>query len=140
MYVDQFGISGTGSGAAHGCRISPTRIILLSVVSMGIYWLYGMYRTWKQLRDHNLEQAAAGQTDYPVLHGLTQLVPIYGFFRYRAHIREYKALMQSNLNTYWASGDDRLTRQAHFGKGEIVCIVLGVLFWLGIAAVFVLPS
>ena len=130
-----------GSGAAHGCRISPTRIILLSVVSMGIYWLYGMYRTWKQFRDHTLEQAAAaGQQHYPVLHGLTQFLPVYAWFRFHAHVREYRALMQSNLNTYWASGDDRLTRQAHFGKGEIVCIVLGVLFWLGIAAVFVLPS
>ena len=197
MYVDQFGISGTGSGAAAGCRISPRRIILLSVVSMGIYWLYWMYRTWKQFRDHTLERAAAaGQQHYPIWHGLTQFLPVYGWFRFHAHVREYQGLMQergvadslnlgnlttivvvssllswigggirqeylpdgvvllgyiltviaivlsitvmltvqSNLNNYWMNAGGGLEQDARFGKGEIVCIVLGVLLWLGIVA------
>ena len=119
-------------------------------------------------------------------HGLSWVVPVYGWFRYHAHIRQYKALMvergvrdslnvgllttvvvistigtfvavlildlvlpsdaarsddisvasvmQSNLNRYWASVDSRLTRSARFGKGEVVCIILGVLCWLGIVA------
>ena len=197
MYVDQFGISGTGSGVAYGCRISPTRIVLLSVVSMGIYWLYWMYRTWKQFRDHTPELAAAtGQRHHPVWHGLTQLVPVYGWFRFHAHIREYQTLMQergvsdnlnlgllttiavasslmswiggsirqeympdgvalagfvitsiavalsiavmltvqSNLNYYWADVGGGLERDARFGKGESLCIVLGVLLWLTVVA------
>ena len=193
MYVDQFGISGTRSGdVSYGCRISPTRIILLSIVSMGIYWLYWMYRTWKQFRDHTPEQAAAaGQQHYPILHGLTQLVPVYGWFRFHAHVREYQALMQergvadrlnlgalttivvisallgwiggilqeylpglgyiltliavvlsitvmvtvqSNLNNYWMNAGGGLEQNARFGKGEIVCIVIGVLFCLAVAA------
>ena len=197
MYVDQFDISGTGSGAAYGCRISPRRIILLSVVSMGIYWLYWMYRTWKQFRDHTLERAAAaGQQHYPIWHGLTQFLPVYGWFRFHAHVREYQGLMQergvadslnlgnlttivvvssllswigggirqeylpdgvvllgyiltviavvlsitvmltvqSNLNNYWMNAGGGLEQDARFGKGEIVCIVLGVLLWLGIVA------
>ena len=197
MYVDQFGISGTGSAAAAGCRISPRRIILLSVVSMGIYWLYWMYRTWKQFRDHTLERAAAdGQQHYPIWHGLTQFLPVYGWFRFHAHVREYQGLMQergvadslnlgnlttivvvssllswigggirqeylpdgvvllgyiltviavvlsitvmltvqSNLNNYWMNAGGGLEQDARFGKGEIVCIALGVLLWLGIVA------
>ena len=206
MYVDQFGISGTGSGdLAEGAYISTARIVTLTIISLGVYWMYWMYRTWKQFRDHTAGSPdQAGQTHYPVLHGLTQLVPVYGFFRYHDHIREYKALMQargvpdslnlwalttivvinmivalfgntirdfslagsdslfatgsilgiisltvtiivlcrmqSNLNAYWASVDSSLMQPARFGKGEILCIILGVLFWLGIAAGFVWPS
>ena len=96
MYVDQFGISGTGSGnVSYGCLISPTRIVTLVIVSLGLYWFYWMYRTWKQYRDHTLELAAeTGQKHHPVWHGLTQLVPVYGFFRFHAHVRVYKELMQ----------------------------------------------
>ena len=175
---------------AGGAYISAVRITLLSIVGLGLYWLYWMYRTWKQYRDHT---------------GLTQIVLVYGWFRYHAHIRQYKALMvergvpdsldvgllttvvvissiagsaagpmrdlemssdaavnggiflagvilgiialmvnivvllvmQSNLNRYWASVDRRLTQSARFGKGEVVCIILGVLFWLGIVAGFI---
>ena len=191
---------------AGGAYISAVRITLLSIVSLGLYWLYWMYRTWKQYRDHTVEMASeTGATHHPVWHGLTQIVPVYGWFRFHAHIRQYKALMvergvpdslnvgllttvvviisivgiaagsmrdlelpsdaavngdtflagvilgiitlivsivvllvmQSNLNRYWASVDRRLTQSARFGKGEVVCIILGVLFWLGIAAGFI---
>ena len=178
--------------------MSTTRIILLSVISMGLYWIYWMYRTWKQYRDHTLEMAAETEdVHHPVWHGLTQFVPVYGWFRYHAHIRHYKALMvepgvpdtlnlgllttvvvisgivgllggvmrspdlysgaarvagvilsiivlivtivvlcvmQSNLNRYWIAVDGRLAQSARFGKGEVVCIVLGVLFWAGVVA------
>ena len=183
---------------ARGAYISNARIVLLSIISMGLYWIYWMYRTWKQYRDHTLEMAAeTGDYHYPVWHGLTQLVPVYGMFRYHAHIRHYKALMvergvpdtlnlgllttvvvinwivaiaagtmrspdlysgavllagivlnivtlivgvvvlsvmQSNLNRYWSSVDNRLVQSARFGKGEILCIILGVLFWIGVVA------
>ena len=186
---------------AGGAYISIGRVILVSVISMGLYWFYWMYRTWKQYRDHTLEMAAeTGDHHYPVWHGLTQAVPVYGWFRYHAHIRHYKALMvergvpdtlnlgplttvvvvngivgilagamrspdlysgavlltgivlsivalvvsvvvlcvmQSNLNRYWASVDGRLMQSARFGKGEVVCIVLGVLFWIGVVFEFV---
>ena len=191
---------------AGGAYISSVRITLLFIVSFGVYWLYWMYRTWKQHRDHTVEMASeTGTTHHPVWHGLTQIVPVYGWFRYHAHIRQYKALMvergvpdslnvgllttvvvissivgsgagsmrdlemssdatvnggiflaglilgiialmvtivvllvmQSNLNRYWSSVDRRLTQSARFGKGEVVCVILGVLFWLGIVAGFI---
>ena len=186
---------------ARGAYISIGRVILVSVISMGLYWIYWMYRTWKQYRDHTIEMAVeTGDVHHPVWHGLTQAVPVYGWFRYHAHIRHYKALMvergvpdtlnlgllttvvvingivgilagamrspdlysgavlltgvvlsivalvvsivvlcimQSNLNRYWASVDGRLMQSARFGKGEVVCIVLGALFWIGVVFEFV---
>ena len=201
---DIYGIDEPLAGdLAGGAYISTTRIILLSVISMGLYWFYWMYRTWKQYRDHTIEMAAAnGQTHYPVLHALTQFLPVYAFFRYHAHIRQYKDLMvergvpdtlnlgllttfvvingivsiaggtmrspdlysgavlvtglilsivalvlsivllcvmQTNLNRYWASVDGRLLQSARFGKGEAVCIVLGVIFWAGVVAAVIWP-
>ena len=199
--LDTYGESEPFAGdLARGAYISTARIILMSVISMGLYWIYWMYRTWKQYRDHTIEMAAeSGDTHHPVWHGLTQLVPVYGWFRYHAHIRQYEALMveqgvpdtlnvgllttvvvinslvsfaagtmrspdlasgavlvagiilsiitlivtvvvlcvmQFNLNRYWASVDGRLERSARFGKGEVVCVVLGVLFWAGVVADF----
>ena len=195
--TDIYGVSEPLQGElARGAYISTTRIILVSIISMGLFWIYWMYRTWKQYRDHTIEMAAqTGQTHYPVWHGLTQFVPVYGWFRYHAHIRHYKELMeeqgvpdtlnlgllttvvvingivgllggtmrspdlysggvllagsilsivalivsivvlcvmQTNLNRYWIAVDDRLAQSARFGKGEVVCIVLGVLFWIGV--------
>ena len=91
----------------YGCHISLTRIVLMSIISMGIYWLYWMYRTWAQYRDHTAGDAdQVGQTHYPVWHGLTQLLPVYGWFRFHAHVRLYKAVVQERgiadrLNPGW---------------------------------------
>ncbi len=185
---------------AGGAYISLRRIILMSIISAGFYWFYWMYRTWLQYRDHVYTvviatgrqpsatvAAPGGQIHFPFWHGMTQAVPVYGFFRYHAHIRHYKALMQergvadslnlgllttivviamlvriiphmllepnffiaeviflimetfvichmqSNLNRYWADVDNRLAHPARFGKGEILLIILGVLFfWPGL--------
>ena len=203
MYVDQFGISAQGGNPPYGCRISQGRIIALSLISMGLYWLYWMYRTWAQYRDHTLEQAAeTGQTHHPVWHGLTQLVPVYGFFRFHAHVRSYKELMQergitdtlnagvlvtvvvinavaglaagairsdstgsaatsiagigylitlitvlvslavickvqSSLNNYWDDVGGAPSLNARFGKGEILCIIIGIALWLGAITDFI---
>ena len=182
---------------AGGAYISTARITVLSIVSAGVYWIYWLYRTWKQYRDYT------GKDAYPVWHGLTWFVPVYGFFRFHAHCREFKALMQerkipdtlnlgvltivvvistimafvagslissawvglpirlialfvvlvdiivsivvmshiqSNLNAYWASVDNQLMRSARFGKGEVLCILLGIILWLGTIAGIIWPS
>ena len=200
MYVDQFGISAQGGNPPYGCRISQGRIIALSIVSMGIYW---MYRTWAQYRDHMAGSPdQAGQIHYPVWHGLTQLVPVYGFFRFHAHVRSYKELMQergvtdtlnvgvlvtvvvinavvslvagairsdsdgsaattiagigylitlitvlvslavickvqSNLNNYWDDIGGAPGLDARFGKGEVICLFIGILLWVGVIADFI---
>ena len=188
---------------ARGTYISMTRIILLVIASYGVYPIYWMYRTWKQYRDHT------GYEAYPVWHALTQLVPIYAFFRFHAHGKVIKELMhergiadnlvlgvlvtlwiiaaaleyaaygswldwlswivedgdepglsslfwaeaigwagiaidliavcwiQSNLNRYWAEVDNRLTRSARFGKGEILCILIGAVLWVSTFADYI---
>ena len=193
---DVYGAENPHTGdLAGGAYISITRIILLTIASYGVYPIYWMYRTWKQYRDHTGDEA------YPVWHALTQLVPIYLFFRFHAHGRVIKELMrergiadnlrlgvlvtiwiiaavleyvawgswadwanwiaeggdepglsallwaesvgwigialaliavcwmQANLNRYWADVDERLTKSARFGKGEILCILIGAVLW-----------
>ena len=67
--------------------MSPTRVLVMSVLSYGLYLVYWFYRTWKQYRDHT------GTEAYPVWHALTLFVPIYGLFRTHAHMRCYQELM-----------------------------------------------
>ncbi len=80
--------------------LSPTRILLMSVLSYGLYLFYWFYLTWKHYRDHTHAEA------FPVWHALTLFVPIYGLFRTHAHVRSFKELMlaadlSSTLSTGW---------------------------------------
>ena len=82
-------------------RLSPTRILVMSVLSWSLYYFYWLYITWKHYRDHTREEV------FPVWHSLTQLVPIYGLFRLHAHARSFKELMTragvaTTINAGWA--------------------------------------
>ena len=68
--------------------IPPARVILLTLLSSGLYVFYWMYVTWRQYRDHT------GEIAYPVMHALALMVPVYQFFRLHAHIRVYQELME----------------------------------------------
>lgn len=68
-------------------RISALRVVLISFLSGGLYLFYWLFLTWKQYRDHSREEG------YPVWHALTQFVPIYGLYRFHAHVRSYKELL-----------------------------------------------
>ena len=99
---------GPASIPATGVRVlpyylSPTRILVMTVLTYGLYLFYWRYLTWKQYRDHT------GQEVFPVWHALTLFVPIYNLFRTHAHIRTYKELMvnsgvASTLSPGWAVG------------------------------------
>ena len=67
--------------------IPVSRVIILSILSSGLYIYYWFYITWKHYRDHTGDKA------YPVWHALSLLVPIYDLFRTHAHMRAYKELM-----------------------------------------------
>ena len=74
-------------------HISPRRVILMTILSYGLYLFYWFYLTWKEYRDHT------GAEAYPVWHALTLLVPIYGLFRTHAHMRSLRKLMvQANIS------------------------------------------
>lgn len=68
--------------------IPPARVVVLTLLSSGLYVFYWMYLTWRQYRDHT------GEIAYPIMHALALLVPVYQFFRLHAHIRVYQELME----------------------------------------------
>ena len=63
------------------------RILIMSVLSHGLYLFYWFFLTWKQYRDHT------GNPVFPVWHAMTLMVPVYSLFRTHAHMRTYKELM-----------------------------------------------
>ena len=69
--------------------IPPNRIILLTVLSAGLYIFYWMYITWRHYREHT------GETAYPIFHALCLMAPVYQFFRLHAHMRVYQELMDA---------------------------------------------
>ena len=69
--------------------IPPTRVVLLTLLSAGLYIFYWMYLTWRHYREHT------GDIAYPVFHALTLLVPVYNLFRLHAHMRVYQELMEA---------------------------------------------
>ena len=100
--------------------LSPTRILLMAVLSYGLYLFYWLYLTWKQYRDHT------GREAFPVWHALTQFVPIYNLFRFHAHVRTYKELMintgvPSSLSPGWA---------------VVILMISSVLVWIGLPVAF----
>ena len=73
---------------SYALRLSIARIIILSIVTSGMYVLYWLYLTWKHL------QSETGDVHYPVWHALTFLVPVYGLFRIYKHVAVIQAVSQ----------------------------------------------
>jgi hypothetical protein len=61
-------------------QLMPARVVILSLVTAGLYLLFWSYQTWKQL------QTEDSRDHYPVWHALTLLVPFYAYFRFSAHL------------------------------------------------------
>lgn len=89
------GVNATGSGQqiSYGMlqtlpfKISLRRVIVMSILSYGLYIFYWFYLTWRQYRDHTNSKV------FPVWHTLALLVPIYAWFQIYAHIRSFNELM-----------------------------------------------
>ena len=86
---------------ALGYRTSPGRILLMTVLSYGLYLFYWFYLTWKQYRDYTCNRA------YPVWHAMAIGIPIYNLFRTHAHMRSFRELMldanvPSTIREGWA--------------------------------------
>ena len=73
---------------SYALRLSIARIIILSIVTSGLYVFYWLYLTWKHL------QSETGEVHYPVWHALTFLVPVYGLFRIHQHVAVIQAVSQ----------------------------------------------
>ncbi|MBM3941575.1 MAG: zinc ribbon domain-containing protein [SAR202 cluster bacterium] len=81
--------------------VSPSRVLVMVVLSYGLYLFYWMYLTWRHYRDHT------GRPVFPVWHALSLIVPVYGLFRTYAHMRSFKELMlqgnvPSTISPGWA--------------------------------------
>lgn len=68
-------------------RISPNRILVMTLVSAGFYLFYWFYITWQQYRNHT------GNKVFPTWHTLSLTIPGYGLFRTHAHMRVLKELL-----------------------------------------------
>lgn len=68
-------------------RISPTRIMVMTLLSGGLYLFYWFYLTWRQYRDHT------GNKVFPMWHTLTLTIPGYGLFRTHAHMKSFEELL-----------------------------------------------
>ena len=65
--------------AESGVRLDIARVLILSVLSTGLYLLFWLYFTWKQLQPETKEP------HFPFWHALTLFVPVYGLFRLHRH-------------------------------------------------------
>lgn len=74
----------------HRLRLDVRRIIVLGVVSFGLYLLYWAFITWIHLKRET------GGNFFPPWHALSLLVPIYGLFRLHHHVRVIKELCDSS--------------------------------------------
>ena len=93
-------VGGSESAAPVPYLISPARIVLLSILSSGLYNIYWIYKTWQHYRDHT------GAEAYPIWHGLTQLVPFYMIAIFLDHMRAFRRLaeqagVESRITVGW---------------------------------------
>jgi hypothetical protein len=93
-------VAGVASGTLP-YAISFRRVLLMSVLTNGLYLFYWFYLTWKQYRDHTRTEA------FPIWHALTLTVPVYNLFRAHAHMRTFRDLMRdaglvSTISAKWA--------------------------------------
>lgn len=60
----------------------PWLVGLLTFLTFGVYAIWWLGRTWWQIKQEDGDSGKA-----PFWHAMTQVVPIYNFFRFHAHMR-----------------------------------------------------
>lgn len=73
-------------------RISTNRLLLLTLLSNGIYLYYWFWLTWRHYRDHT------GERVFPGWHTIALGIPIYGLFHVHEHITAYNRLMSQPVS------------------------------------------
>lgn len=135
-------------------KYSLWRVGILTFLSLGLYYLYWMYVSWK-----HLAAEMPGKEFHPVWHALSQFVPIYNFVVVYQHFRTIKEVQerervesnlipglavvlaivhpivlpfiilvlwgQRNLNKYWERPGYPPVRSARTGPGEIIITAVG---------------
>lgn len=75
-----------------GYYISPRKLVLMTLISSGLYLYYWFYITWKQYKKQS------GATIYPLWHSLSLVVPILNLFKFHSHVKTYKELTSGTFN------------------------------------------
>jgi hypothetical protein len=78
---------------------APWRLVLLSILTFGIYELYWFYRNWKHLKIHKSLDISPGWRTVGLLVPIYNIVLIYGQFR---DIRDYAA--ETGCKIYSSAG------------------------------------
>lgn len=78
----------TTAAVSDEVHLDTGRLILLSVLSSGLYFYYWAYLTWKHLASET------GDVHYPVWHTMSFSVPIYGLFRLHRHVSAIRDLAE----------------------------------------------
>ena len=94
-------------------RLSTARLVVLSVLSGGLYLFYWFFITWKQLRSETRDQ------HYPIWHALTLMVPIYSFFRMHRHLSVISEL----------AGGANISKSLSPGAGVVMLVVISAIDW-----------
>lgn len=76
----------SGSRDADAIVLTNRRLVVMSVVTSGLFFFYWVYLTWRQLR------AETQDLHFPFWHALSLLVPVYGLFRLYRHLKLIKDL------------------------------------------------
>jgi len=101
--------------------ITATRVLLVSILSGGLYFSYWGYLTWKQLASETEE------THFPIAHGLSFFVPILGL------ITLYRHVVVTNTLANGVKAETYIT--------PAMAMVLGTLLWvLAFTVVVVVPT
>lgn len=97
-FCSRCGASADGLGAVGGVRMatdrtrrrySLPRVGVLGLVTLGLYPLYWMYMSWKQLSTET-----TGRDHHPFWHVMAISVPIYGLFVLYNHFATIKSLQE----------------------------------------------
>ena len=93
-------------------RIEASRLIIASILSMGLYIFYWLYITWKQLAKETNNQ------HFPVWHALTWAVPFYQLTRLHRHATVIQGLAtKAGVPTTLNAGTAVTLGFASFGLG-----------------------
>lgn len=119
--INDESVSSNNAGVSSALIITFTRVLLVSILSGGLYFSYWGYLTWKQLASETQE------THYPIAHGLSFFIPILGLITLYRHVMVTNSLASKvNAETYIT---------------PVMAMVLGTLLWvLAFTVVLVVPS
>ena len=73
---------------AGGCRLPVGRTLLLAILTNGLYWFHWNYRNRQLLEEH------IGRKQHPVLHAVSQVIPVWNLVSFHETASAYNRLLK----------------------------------------------